>query len=80
MRPLEPREKTQLYKFTKTILIFLGAFLIIYGGWSIGAGLVQNPHDSQYWFGIFPAYVGAMMILISFAMRIEWFTDARRFW
>jgi hypothetical protein len=80
MRPLEHREKTALYKFTKGILISLGVFLIIYGGWYVGYGLLQDPHNSQYWFGIFPAYVGSMMILISLAMRIEWFTDARRFW
>jgi hypothetical protein len=80
LRPLELEEKTALYRFTKGILVLLGVFLIVYGAWFIGSGLLQNSHDSGYWFGLFPAYVGSMMILISLAMKIEWFTDARRFW
>lgn len=80
MRPLEYAEKTRLYRFTKTLLVVLGAFLVVYGGWYIALGLITNSRDSGHWFGLFPAYVGSMMILISLAMRIEWFTDARRFW
>jgi len=80
LRPLELGEKKTLYKFSKAILVLAGATLIFYGGWYLVDGLLQSPHSSQYWFGIFPAYVGSMMILISLAMRIEWFTDARRFW
>jgi len=80
LRPLELGEKETLYKFSKTILILAGVSLIVYGGWYAIDGLLQNPHGAQFWFGIFPAYIGSMMILISLAMRIEWFTDARRFW
>jgi hypothetical protein len=80
MRPIELQKKRQLYKFTKTLMIALGASLIVYGGWYFATSLVENPSSLQYWFGIFPAYVGSMMILVSLAMKVEWFTDARRFW
>jgi hypothetical protein len=80
LRPLEFGEKKTLYRFSKVILILAGASLIVYGGWYVGYGLFESPHSTQSWFGIFPAYIGSMMILISLAMRIEWFTDARRFW
>jgi len=80
LRPLEFAEKKTLYRFSKSILILAGAFLVLYGGWYAVDGFLSSPGSSQFWFGIFPAYVGSMMILISLAMRIEWFTDARRFW
>ncbi len=80
MRPLEPDEKKALYKFTKTVLMIAGAFLAIYGAYLIITGLFFNGGGQQSLFGIFPAYMGSMMILVSLAMQIEWFTDARRFW
>jgi hypothetical protein len=69
-----------LYKFTKMLLVIAGIFLLVLGSWYLAGGLLGFGHDPEFWFGIFPAYVGVMMILISLAMRIEWFTDARRFW
>jgi hypothetical protein len=80
MRPLELKEKRQLYKFTKVLVIVLGVSLIAYGGWFFAINLFQDPSNLQYWFGIFPAYLGSMLILVSLAMKVEWFTDARRFW
>jgi hypothetical protein len=80
LRPLELNEKKVLYKFTKTVLIIAGAFLVGYGAYLMINGLVLDPSNQQYLFGLFPAYIGGMMILLSLAMRIEWFTDARRFW
>jgi len=80
LRPLELAEKKALYKFTKAVLIVAGVFLLALGGWYLAGGLVGGGRTGQFWIGIFPAYVGGMMILISLAMRIEWFTDARRFW
>jgi hypothetical protein len=80
LRPLELGEKTALYKFTKAVLIISGSFLLILGGWYLAGGLIGIEPAPQFWFGILPAYVGVMMILISLAMRIEWFTDLRRFW
>lgn len=80
MRPLEQREKESIYKFSKGTLFVAGAFLVGFGCWYFVTFLISDPHSLQYWFGIFPAYIGAMMILFGFAMRLEWFTDARRFW
>jgi hypothetical protein len=80
LRPLEFGEKRALYRFTKAILVIAGIFLLILGGWYLAGGLIGGEHSPEFWFGIFPAYIGVMMILISMAMRIEWFTDARRFW
>ena len=80
MRPLELEEKKALYKFTKTILVLTGSFLIVYGCYILASGLLSSSHDPGFWFGIFPAYIGSMMILMSLAMKVEWFTDARRFW
>jgi hypothetical protein len=80
VRPLELSEKKALYRFTKGLLALAGIFLVGLGGWYIANGLLADDRTGQFWIGIFPAYVGAMMILISLAMRIEWFTDARRFW
>ena len=80
MRPLELGEKKALYRFTKTVLVITGAFLLVLGGWYLVGGLLGTEPAPQFWFGIFPAYIGMMMILISLAMRVEWFTDARRFW
>ncbi len=80
MRPLELREKKALYKFSKILLTIFGFFLILYGGWYFISQFLASPHDMQFWFGIFPMYIGSMMLLISVAMKVEWFTDMRRFW
>jgi uncharacterized membrane protein YhdT len=80
LRPLELAEKKALYRLTKTVLVVLGLLLIAYGAWFLLSGMFYDPHDVDLWFGIFPVYLGAMMILISLAMKIEWFTDARKFW
>lgn len=79
MRPLELEQKRNLYRFTKTVFAVAGGFLIILGGWYFIDGVLIS-HSPLFWFGLLPAYVGAMLILVSFAMRIEWFTDTRRFW
>ena len=80
MRPLEQHEKESIYKFSKGTLFATGAFLIAFGVWYFVTSLISDPHNSQYWFGIFPAYLGSMMVLFGFAMKLEWFTDARSFW
>lgn len=80
MRPLKFEEKKTLYRFTKTALVIIGLVLMLYGGWFIVSQLMTAPHDSRFLFGIFPAYIGSMMIILSVAMKVEWFTDARRFW
>jgi hypothetical protein len=80
MRPLELKEKRQLYRFTKVLMVALGIALIAYGGWFFAINFIGDAHNLEYWFGIFPAYLGSMLILVSLAMKVEWFTDARRFW
>ncbi|MDG6905702.1 MAG: hypothetical protein JRN20_07960 [Nitrososphaerota archaeon] len=80
MRPLEQREKESIYKFSKGTLFAAGIFLVAFGCWYFVAQLIAEPQNLGYWFGVFPAYLGAMMILFGFAMKLEWFTDARRFW
>jgi hypothetical protein len=80
LRPLELGEKRALYRFTKVVLVTAGAFLLLFGGWYLFGGALGAERDPEFWFGIFPIYVGVMMILISLAMRIEWFTDTRSFW
>ena len=80
LRPLQQNEKKSLYKFTKVTLYVLGAVLIIYGCWYLVSQFISAPKNPEFWLGMFPAYIGSMMILISLAMKLEWFTDARRFW
>ena len=80
LRPLQQSEKKSLYKFTKVALCVLGAVLIVYGCWYLVSQYLSAPNNPEFWLGIFPAYIGSMMILISLAMKLEWFTDARRFW
>jgi hypothetical protein len=77
---LEHEEKKALYRLAKLMLMAVGAVLIAYGGFILFSGLFLGPQNGQYWFGIFPIYLGSMMILISLAMKVEWFTDTRRFW
>lgn len=80
LRDVELKRKKALYSFTKTALVIIGVFLIIYGCYFAISQFFTVPSSPQFWFGVFPAYVGAMMILISMAMKLEWFTNARRFW
>jgi hypothetical protein len=77
---LELGEKRALYRFTKGVLIVSGTFLLLLGAWYLLGGFLGAARSPEFWFGVFPAYIGGMLILISFAVRIEWFTDTRRFW
>jgi hypothetical protein len=80
LRALELSEKKALYRFSKYMLVVLGGLLITYGCWFLISQYLAAPSNPEFWFGIFPAYIGSMMILISIAMKLEWFTDARKFW
>jgi hypothetical protein len=80
LRPLKDNEKRALYNLTKAALLVVGLGMTAYGLWFFVSQYLKSPGNSDYWFGIFPAYLGSMMVLISFAMKLEWFTDARRFW
>ncbi len=80
MRPLNEREKIRVYNFTKMALLLAGVVLLLYGIWYILSEYIASPGNPSFWLGLFPAYIGSMMILVSIAMKLEWFTDVRRFW
>ncbi len=77
LRAFTTKEMGNLYRLTKAIFVFGGIILIAYGSWD----LLQPFANGQIsLFGIFPLYVGAMLILIAAAMKEDWFTNARRYW
>ena len=80
MRAFTSNEMILLYRFTKTAMIAGGVILLGYGAWWLASPFVFHTSDSLYLFGIFPVYVGAMVILIALAMKEDWFTNARRYW
>ncbi|MHB8565778.1 MAG: hypothetical protein ACYC7D_06135 [Nitrososphaerales archaeon] len=69
-----------LYRFAKTIFASAGVAIIAYGIWFLGSPLLFSQDNPDSWFGIFPLYLGAMMILLSLAMKEDWFTNARKYW
>ncbi|HZW57832.1 MAG TPA: hypothetical protein VFF30_16200 [Nitrososphaerales archaeon] len=73
-------EMRRLYRFTKATLLVFGGLLIAYGTWFFLGSLLSNPDDGAFWLGILPIYVGSMMIIISLAMKEDWFTNARKYW
>jgi uncharacterized membrane protein HdeD (DUF308 family) len=80
MRALTSNEMILLYRFTKTAMFAGGVILLGYGGWWLSSPFVFHTNSPIYLFGIFPVYVGAMVILIALAMKEDWFTNARRYW
>lgn len=66
-----------LYRLTKSGFIIGGIILIVYGSWDFFQPVVGGQLSL---FGIFPIYVGAMLILVAAAMKEDWFTNARRYW
>jgi len=69
-----------LYKLAKSSMIVGGLGLLAYGLWDLLSPIFSRTYSSLYLFGIFPIYVGAMLILIAIAMKEDWFTNARRYW
>ena len=80
MRALTSDEMTLLYRFTKTAMFVGGAILLGYGVWWLSSPIIFHTSNPIYLFGIFPLYVGVMIILIALAMKEDWFTNARRYW
>lgn len=81
MRAFTSSEMMQLYRFTKSLMLTGGAILLGYGTWWLASPLILHVTTDTLWlFGIFPIYVGAMLILIAIAMKEDWFTNARRYW
>ena len=75
MRAFTTKEMTMLYRLTKSSFIIGGIILIVYGSSDFFQPVVDG-----HLFGIFPIYVGAMLILIAAAMKEDWFTNARGYW
>jgi|GEM_PF-1738940 cytochrome c biogenesis protein CcdA len=80
MRALSREDKIRLYRFTKTVTFVLGTGLLIYGSWLLVSQRISEPERLSSWFGIFPIYVGAMLVLVGAAMKEDWFTNARKYW
>jgi len=70
----------RVYRFTKWTLVAAGVFLAAYGLWFFVSMLLTDRAEESFWFGLVPVYIGAMMILLSLAMKEDWFTNARKYW
>ena len=73
-------EMRRLYRFTRATLVVAGVFLAVYGAWFLVDTFLADPENAGYWLGVLPIYIGCMMILLSFAMKEDWFTNARKYW
>lgn len=80
MRAFTAREMGNLYRLTKGSFIVGGMLLISYGALGLAEAFAARAGVQVSWFGIFPVYVGAMLILFAAAMKEDWFTNARRYW
>lgn len=81
MRILTSREMILLYKLTKTAMFLGGIVLLGDGAWWLATPYLLRIASGPLWlFGIFPMYVGSMLILVALAMKEDWFTNARRYW
>lgn len=80
MRAFTSKELGNLYRLTKGSFIVGGMILIGYGALGIAGAFAPRAGEQVSWFGIFPIYVGAMLILFAAAMKEDWFTNARRYW
>jgi len=74
------REMRRLYRFTRATLVGAGVFLAAYGAWFFVSTFLTDSKNAAYWLGILPIYLGCMMILVSLAMKEDWFTNARKYW
>lgn len=70
----------RLYRFARVAVAFGGGVLVAYGIWLMMSPFFFPEVDPGFWFGLFPLYLGAMMILVSLAMKEDWFTNARKYW
>ena len=54
--------------------------LAAYGAWFFVDTFLIDPKNAGFWLGMLPIYIGCMMILVSLAMKEDWFTNARKYW
>jgi predicted membrane channel-forming protein YqfA (hemolysin III family) len=69
-----------LFRITRTGLLFGGSILAAGGIWYWLGPVVYHVENPLSPLGIFPLYIGGMLILIAAAMKEDWFTNARRYW
>jgi len=80
LRPFGPAEMRRVYRFTRLTFVLAGLFLDTYGAWFFVTMFLSQRNEESYWLGLLPIYIGAMMILVSLAMKEDWFTNARKYW
>ncbi len=78
--PRKEKELIRLYKLSRTGAILVGIVLLGYGTWLLVSSRLSDPSSLSSWFGIFPIYLGAMLLIVAAAMREDWFTNVRRYW
>jgi len=80
MRALTTKEMTALYRVTRGCLLATGVFLLAGGLWYFATPIIFHLNNPLTALGIFPAYIGGMLIIVGAAMKEDWFTNARRYW
>jgi hypothetical protein len=80
MRALSTQEMVMVFRLTRSCLFAGGAGLFGFGLWYVLEPMIYNVGNPLSSLGIFPIYVGGMLILIALAMKEDWFTNARRYW
>lgn len=68
-----------LYKISRFIFVATGIILIVYGS-SILSHLFLVANAGISLIGIFPIYVGGMLLIVAAAMKEDWFTNTRKYW
>jgi uncharacterized membrane protein YvlD (DUF360 family) len=80
MRALTSREMALVFRVTRSCFLGGGALLVVFGLWYIVTPILYHLSNPLLTIGIFPAYIGGMLILVGAAMKEDWFTAARRYW
>jgi uncharacterized membrane protein HdeD (DUF308 family) len=80
MRSLSTKEMVLVFRVARSCFFGGGSVLLVFGAWYLASPLVYHVDNPVALLGIFPIYIGGMLILVAFAMKEDWFTDARRYW
>jgi uncharacterized membrane protein YvlD (DUF360 family) len=80
MRALTTKEMVVLYRATRGCLLVGGAVMLVGGLWYFVTPILFHLNNPLTALGLFPAYIGGMLIIVAAAMKEDWFTNARRYW
>jgi hypothetical protein len=80
MRALTTREMALVYRVTRSTFFAGGSVLLAIGLWYVASPIVYHVDNPLIALGIFPMYIGGMLVLLGAAMKEDWFTNARRYW